>query len=365
MSTARPMQASKSARVGVIGAGYFSQFHLRSWQQCGATVVAVCDADQSRAEEAVTRFAGASAYTDPKVMLARDDLDLIDIVVPPAHQFEVVDAAIERGLPIICQKPFLTSHHQAEAVAKRASTRGVPLVVHENFRFMPWYREAKRLIESGHLGALHSVLFRLRPGDGQGKDAYLDRQPYFQSMQRFLVAETAIHFVDTFRYLFGEVSAVTARLRRINPVIAGEDAGVVVFEFKSGAIGILDANRCNDHTAENTRRTMGEMWLEGGNGCLRLDGNGGLWWKPHGAREVVHDYDAGSTDPRDFGGGASTRLQASALRAFFENGTVENSAADYLTNIRIQEAIYQSHQTGLRIEIDTFSPPINPVIPVV
>ena len=67
-------------------------------------------------------------------------------------------------------------------------------------------------------------------GDGWGDNAYLDRQPYFQTMPRLLVVETAIHWIDTFRFLFGEVDAVYARLRRINPAIAGEDAGLICFD---------------------------------------------------------------------------------------------------------------------------------------
>jgi D-apiose dehydrogenase len=363
MSPAIASLKKKSPRIGLIGAGYFSQFHLRGWQQCGATVVAVCDIDKARAEQTASRFDVASKYSDPNALLARDDLDVIDIALPPAHQFDVVNAALEHRFPVICQKPFAVSYAQAHKLASRADQLGVPLIVHENFRFMPWYREAKRLIAAGHLGDLHGILFRLRPGDGQGQGAYLDRQPYFQKMQRFLVAETAIHFIDTFRYLLGEVQAVSARLRRVNRHIAGEDAGVITFEFQSGAVGVLDANRSNDHSAANTRRTMGEMWLEGMRGCLRLDGDGALWWKAHGELEIAHMYDAGSADPNDFGGGACARLQASALGAFFGDAPSENPARDYLMNIRVQEAIYQSHETGQRIEIGTFSPPIAPVIP--
>lgn len=356
-------QTKQPPRIGLIGTGYFSQFHLRGWQQCGAKVTAVCDVDQARAKKAAAEFGVAESYVDYKALLARDDLDVIDIALPPAHQLEVVSAALARGVPIICQKPFATSYAQAHAIATRASAQRVPLLIHENFRFMPWYRESKRLIENGQLGKLHAVMFRLRPGDGQGPNAYLDRQPYFQQMRRFLVAETAIHFIDTFRYLLGEVLAVSARLRRVNPHIAGEDAGAITFEFRSGAIGLLDANRCNDHAAKNTRRTMGEMWLEGAHGCLRLDGDGDLWWKAHGATEALHAYNKGSTDPNDFGCGACTQLQASALGAFFNNAPAENTAVEYLTNLRIQEAIYESHETGQRIEIDAFSPPTNPTIP--
>jgi len=54
-----------------------------------------------------------------------------------------------------------------------------------------------------------------------------------------LVHETAIHFIDTFRFLLGEVSGVTARLRRMNPHIVGEDAGIIMFEFAAGQTGLF------------------------------------------------------------------------------------------------------------------------------
>ena len=72
-------------------------------------------------------------------------------------------------------------------MVREARARGTPLIVHEDFRFQPWYREAKRLLAAGVLGEPHSIAFRLRPGDGQGPDAYLDRQPFFQRVERFLI----------------------------------------------------------------------------------------------------------------------------------------------------------------------------------
>ena len=67
----------------------------------------------------------------------------------------------------------------------------------------------------------------MRPGDGQCPRAYLDRQPYFQEMPRFFVFETGVHMIDVFRFLLGEVTGVFARLRRLNPAIRGEDAGLI------------------------------------------------------------------------------------------------------------------------------------------
>jgi predicted dehydrogenase len=220
--------------------------------------------------------------------------------------------------------------------------------VHENFRFQPWYRHAKALLGAGRLGQPHAIAFRLRPGDGQGPAAYLDRQPYFQKMPRFLIHETGIHFIDVFRFLLGEVTAVTARLRRLNPAIAGEDAGHVIFEFESGASGIFDGNRLNDHAAENGRLTMGEMWLEGSEGVLRLDGDGGLWFKPQGQTERAEPY---PWQNRGFAGDSVHALIRHVADHLRHDTPVENTGRDYLRNIEIEEAIYQSHETGRRIEV--------------
>ena len=106
-------------------------------------------------------------------------------------------------------------------------------MVHENFRFQPWHREIKRQITAGAIGdRLHSLTFRSRMGDGWGEKAYLPRQPYFRDYPRFLVFENGVHFIDTFRFLAGEITRVSAWLRRLNPVIQGEDCALVVFRIR-------------------------------------------------------------------------------------------------------------------------------------
>jgi predicted dehydrogenase len=342
-------------RIAVAGAGYFSQFQLAGWRNIAeAELVALADRDRTKAEEAAARFGVPRAFGAVEEMLDAARPDLLDIVTPPPNHPALVAAAVARRIPAICQKPFGTSYADAVAMTEAAERAGVPLVVHENFRWQPWYREARRLMDAGQLGTPHGVAFRLRPGDGQGPRAYLDRQPYFQTMPRLLVVETAIHWIDTFRFLLGEVEAVYARLRKINPVIAGEDAGYIVFEFAGGATGLFDGNRLNDHVAANPRRTMGEMWLEGSAGVLRLDGEARLWWKPHQSGEAEHRYDRGPSDA--FGGGACERLQRHVVRHFLAGAPLENTAREYLANLRVQEAAYRSHAEGRRIELAGFRP---------
>jgi D-apiose dehydrogenase len=341
----------------MVGAGYFAQFQLEAWRDAGAPVQALCDVDLERARALAARFDVPQVFDDAGAMLAAVQPTLLDVVLPPAAQFGVVMQGLQCGVATICQKPFGVDLAQAETMAAQASTLRVPLVVHENFRFTPWFRECRRLIDAGHFARLHSVSFRLRPGDGQGANAYLDRQAYFQQMPQLLVRETAVHFIDCFRYLMGEVRAVSARLRKLNPVIAGEDAGLVIFEFDDERTGLFDGNRLNDHVATQPRLTMGEMWLEGAAGVLRLDGEARLWWKPHHGAEVEHPY---VHDKPGAFGGACTALQAHVLRHLQIGTPLENSASSYLTNLHVQAAIYHSHATGRRVVMSQFNPHLNP-----
>jgi len=335
--------------VAVVGSGYFSQFHCDAWNRIdGIRLRALCTLDQARGIELGERYGVPGVYSSLPRMLDEVRPDLLDIVTPPDTHFALIREAAERGIPVICQKPLAPTLIEAEEIVRTAERAGILFVVHENFRFMPWFRHAREMIDEGTLGRLHAIQFRLRPGDGQGPRAYLNRQPYFQKMERFLVHETGIHFIDSFRYLMGEVSSVFAQLRQINPAIAGEDAGYVVFTFADGATGLFDGNRLNDHLAEDCRLTMGEMHLEGSDGVLRLDGYGRLWWKPHGRDEVEEAYD---WDRRGFGGDCVFHLQKHVVDHLREGTPLVNTGRDYLVNLRVEEAIYKSNRRGRRSDL--------------
>jgi predicted dehydrogenase len=350
-------------RVAAVGAGYFSRFQYLGWQNMAGDglveLVGLANRDRAKGEAIAARFGVPKVFSTVAELLDATRPDLLDIITSPPTHRQFVRAAVDRGVAAICQKPFGTDYADALAITEIAERAGVPLIVHENFRWQPWYREAKRLIGGGEFGHLHAIAFRLRPGDGQGASAYLDRQPYFQTMPRLLVVETAIHWIDTFRWLMGDVHAVTARLRRINPAIAGEDAGYIIFEFESGASGLFDGNRCNDHVAADRRRTMGEFWLEGSRGVLRLDGDARLYFKPHLGDERQHPYDRGPDDT--FGGGACERLQRHVVAHLTQGTPVENTAREYLANLKVQEAVYRSHADGRRIALQGFDPLDRPV----
>ena len=346
---------SAAPRIAVVGAGYFAGFHLEAWRVLGAEVVALVEVERARGEAMAARHGRPPVFVDAGRAIAATSPTLVDVVLLPAAQQAVVNVALQHRLPTICQKPFGRDLGEAEAMAALAESERTPLVVHENFRFAPWFRECRRLIDAGHFGRVFGISFRLRPGDGQGPSAYLDRQPYFQTMPQLLVRETAVHFIDTFRYLMGEVRALSARLRRLNPVLAGEDSALIHFEFDDDRTGLFDGNRLNEHPAADQRRTMGEMWLEGERGVLRLDGDARLWWKAQGEPqpETEHRYEAGAPGPF---GGAVAALQGHVLAHLQGGAPLENAAADYLANLHVQAAVYHSHASGRRISMRGFDP---------
>ncbi|MEM8730830.1 MAG: Gfo/Idh/MocA family oxidoreductase [Pseudomonadota bacterium] len=333
-------------RVACVGAGYFSQFHYDAWARIeGAHLVASVDKDIARA-----RSTGLHAYADLPQMLSAESVDIVDIITPPPSHLDCITQTLTaRPKAIICQKPFCQSQSEAQEATARAEAAGVPLIIHENFRFQPWYRKIKSIIDAGDLGRVLQLTFRLRPGDGQGPRAYLDRQPYFQQMPRFLVHETAVHFLDTFRYLLGAPTSVFADLRRMNPAIVGEDAGLVLFAYPDGRRAMFDGNRLLDHGAKNTRCTMGEALIEGTRATLTLEGDGSVHLRRFGEMETEECLGP-STFP-GFGGDCVFALQSHVVDALQRGKPFENLASAYLWVLDAEEAVYRSSETGQWVEL--------------
>lgn len=336
-------------KVACIGIGFFSQFHLDAWARLERVrLVAVCDRDKAKAEQAGGHY-DARAYGDTADLLSAEDVDIVDIIAPPSSHASFIRQSLRPDRTIICQKPFCCGLEEASTMAAEAEEAGTLLVVHENFRFQPWYRKIKTILDRGLLGAVYQATFRLRPGDGQGPDAYLSRQPYFQTMPRFLIHETGIHFIDTFRFLFGAIESVYADLRTLNPVIAGEDAGHLILSHESGVRTVFDGNRLVGHPAENRRKTMGELIIEGSNAVLRLDGDGRLFLRQ--AEENSEEEIAFAHTDRGFGGDCVMALQSHVVAHLLDGAPLENTARDYLANLRVEAAAYQSAETGARIAL--------------
>ena len=337
-------------RIAIVGTGYFSQFHFNAWKRLEVIVVAICSLNKNEAIYFSKKFNYCPIYSNFKTMINEIDVDFVDIIVPPKNHLKFIKIAAKKKINIICQKPFTNSYSQAIDAVNISNKNNVLLIVHENFRFQPWYLKIKTILDNNSLGELYQVSFRMRPGDGQGRDAYLTRQPYFQKMERFLIHETAIHFIDVFRFLFGEIETVFANLSKLNKYINGEDAGYVLFNFKNGIRGIFDGNRLSDHIAKDRRLTIGEMVIEGSKGTLRLNGNGELFERKFGSnKENKIRY---KWNKKGFAGDSVFKCQSHILNHYCNGKILFNSAIDYLENLKIEKYIYKSNSVGKILKIE-------------
>jgi predicted dehydrogenase len=216
-------------------------------------------------------------------------------------------------------------------------------MVHENWRWQPWYRAIKEIQTAGAIGDFVHLSFLMRLGDGWGADAYLARQPFFRDYPRLLLYETGVHFIDTFRFLCGEVTQVFASLRRLNPVIKGEDAGQLHLTFESGATAVWDANRYNEVEAAAPRFTFGHLRVDGTGGHLTLDTDGNLRLKPLGGAGRWVEYER---EQVNFAGDCVYFLQRHFVERLRDGGEFESNGRDYLRTVEVVEAAYQSATTG-------------------
>lgn len=227
-------------RIALAGAGMISWYHLVAWRNVGprARVVAVCDPDPQRASARAEEFGIARVYQDPAAMLAGETIDALDVASPRETHAAWVEAAADRGIDVLCQKPLTPTLAEAEVLVERVGSR-VRLMVHENWRFRPWYRELKGWIADGLLGEIALArLSTISSGflpDASGRRPALVRQPFMAHEQRLLIAESLIHHLDTMRFLCGPLRVVGARASGTLAEVVGETQAAIFLETAAGA----------------------------------------------------------------------------------------------------------------------------------
>jgi D-apiose dehydrogenase len=333
-----------------VGAGYFSHFQYEAWQRIPeVTITAMCNRNPERAQAIMDKFGIANHYTDYRKMLETERPDFVDVITPPPTHLDMCKIAADLGIHVICQKPLAPTFEEAKQIVDCTSQAGIRFMVHENWRFQPWYREIKHLLNDGAIGEkIHIMSFRSRMGDGWGQNAYLDRQPYFRDYPRLLVYENGVHFIDTYRYLAGEIKSVYAVLKKLNPVIAGEDFGIVTFNFASGATGLWDANRYNESNMPNPRYTFGEFLVDGNAGSIRLYSDGRLTVQQLGKPETEHGY---RHEDRNFAGDCCYTTQRHFIDRLIDGDPFETNGLDYLRSLAVQDAVYLSAEQALPVEV--------------
>jgi predicted dehydrogenase len=332
----------------IIGAGYFAGFQAEAWNRIReAKVVAVVDPVEERAREFAARWRIPRVYADAETMLQNEKPDFVDIATRPATHLPLVRLAAAHGAQVICQKPMAATWDECTAMVEACREANVRLFIHENWRWQPWYREIKRLLDRGVFGEVFHAGFMMRSGDGRGPEPYTV-QPYFRQMERLIVYEMLVHFLDTFRFLMGEIESVYCRTKRLNPVLAGEDYALIHLRFESGADGLIDANRFSGSVPPEV--AFGSFTLEGARAAIRMTPQGDLFLTEYGQEPSRHEYEK---TEQGYKGDSVKATQEHILSCLLNGQRCESEGDDYLKTVAAVFACYRSAETGQVIQLNT------------
>lgn len=335
---------------GLIGCGFFAGNHLHAWKMVpGARITALCDRDEVRLKAAGDAFGIDALYTDAEEMLDREALAFVDIVTTAPTHRPLVEMASERGLHVICQKPFATDLDDARAMVQAARTAGKLLMVHENFR---WQSAVRAVIETVRAGRIGTPFF-CRASFRSGYDVF-SGQPYLAEGARFIIEDLGIHVLDIARAIMGDARRVAATTARINPKIKGEDVATILITHQSGMTSVVDCSYATRRTPETFPETLLE--IDGETGTLRLDA---------GYRLVIQN--GSKTEERDVAPAlydwaerpwhniqeSVVAIQQHFIESLASSSEPETSGDDNLKTLALVEAAYLSASEGRTVETDS------------
>jgi predicted dehydrogenase len=323
-------------RVGMIGAGWVTQYHLPGWQKQAhrARVTAIADPSLDTARAKAAAFGIDNVYQSAEAMLAEEQPDIVDICAPRDAHVEMVRLAAAAGCAIVCQKPLAPTLAEARALVSGLPA-GVRLMVHENWRFRASYRRLKQWLEAGYAGDVRQVRLDLLSSgmiaDLHGHRPALVRQPFMRRLPRMLVSEVLIHHLDTLRFLLGELELVAATLERTNEEIIGEDVASLLLRRSAGGAPVAVTANFAVHGAPALPRD--QLSIYGDRSTITLDGHR---LTATGAYEAMEDFDPDTTYQ-----GAYDRTIAHFLDALQQGTPFETAPADNLKTLELVEAIYE------------------------
>ncbi len=343
--------------VAMTGAGFVVPLHAAGWRQVGATVVGIASRTRARAEEQARAHGIPAVFDALEEMLDATRPTVLDICSPPEAHLAAVEAAAARGIHVICQKPVAPGLGEALAIRSAARQAGIRCMVHENFRFRPWYREIRRLLDAGTIGRPFYARSDGRMGGTVPTAAHPDtpwslaRQPFMASAPRLLILESVIHQIDVCRYLFGDPTSVFARACRVGDRTAGEDLASLSMDF-AGVIAMVERSY-GSRGYPDPPMASELLTVEGDRGALFLGRDGRIRAEidhPGERRTLIPDLDLTDAYPRSY---ADTIGHfADALRA----GTAfETDIDDNLKTLDATLAAYRSWETGEAVRLPTIA----------
>lgn len=326
--------------VAIIGAGKWSENHLAGWRaQPDVKVTWVVRSNEERAKQKATAWGISNWSADYKEVMGREDIDIVDILLPHDLHAEAACLALSQGKHVLLEKPIAQTLQEAKQIAAAARQYKRRVMIAENWVYSTMVQKAQALLTNGEIG----TPFMIRA------IVDLDTRSYFTGLDwKYSRARSgggglmdgAIHCVSTCRYLLGDVREVSAMMsnhgfREIAPM---EDTTLLSMRFESGASGAIL------HTwVAQRERPRTEVIILGNEGTIEFEMYSGRFFVTRKGQRCEHVEQQQS---RGFVEEISHFLEC--LRGDREPMT---SPEEQIGTLKVVLAAYQSTETGRVVRV--------------
>ncbi|MGW0478637.1 Gfo/Idh/MocA family protein [Nonomuraea sp. NPDC003214] len=375
--------SARTVGVGMIGYAFMGRVHSQAWRSVAAffdvpavpRMRVIAGRSKEATEAAAEQLGWAEAVTDWREVIARADVDVVDICTPGDTHAEIAIAALRAGKHVICEKPLANTVAEAEAMVQAAASATGRSMVAFNYRRVPAVALARQLVEQGRLGEIRHVRAQYL------QDWIVD--PDFPLVWRLrkdkagsgALGDIGAHIIDATQFISGQhivgVSALTETFVKERPLpesssglsagggsgrgtVTVDDAALFTARLSGGAVGSYEATRFATGRKNALRieingslgslafdfESMNELWFsEGGRGFERIlvtepdHPYVGAWWPPGHGLGYEHTF---THEIKDF------------LEAIAEGRDPSPSFADGLRVQRVLAAVERSAADGSR-----------------
>ena len=260
------MSPERNFRIALAGCGRISKNHFDAIDKVdGLELVAVCDVDPARAEQAATENRVA-CFTSYEKMVREAKADVITIATPSGLHADQGIAAAQAGKHVVMEKPMAISLTGADTLVQTCDKAGVQLFVVKQNRLNPPIQLLKHAVEKNRFGRVYLASCTVHWSRPQ---EYYDQAPWRGTWEfdggAFM--NQASHYVDLIQWLMGPVESVMAKTATLARRIETEDTGVAILKFRNGALGSIEVTML-----AYPRNLEGSITVLGEKGSVKIGG---------------------------------------------------------------------------------------------
>jgi predicted dehydrogenase len=275
-----------SIRVALFGTKFMGKAHSQAWRNVNmffpdapqVEMKVIVGRNPAETEQAAESYGWQEASTDWKAVMARDDIDLVDISTPGEYHCPMVLEAAKAGKHIVCEKPLSNTVGEAKRMVKAVEKAGVRHFLMHNYRRAPAVTLAKKMVVDGRIGKIHHFRARYLQDWAMSPDLHMLWRFDKNISGSGALGDLGAHIIDLARYLCGEIAelaATTETFVKTRPVSPGakkraavtvDDAVAMCVRFENGAIGTLEATRFAPG-----RKNFNTFEINGSKGSLSFD----------------------------------------------------------------------------------------------